>query len=470
MAFNSLHFLLFLPIVTALAWMLRRCAIARICFLLAASYYFYMSWNVWYAGLILGSTLLDYFAALGMGRSSYPLRRRALLVVSLAGNLGVLVLFKYHNFFMDNVAAVFGWHAAALHHRLLLPVGISFYTFQTLSYTIDVYRGRIEPTRSFLKFALFVSFFPQLVAGPIVRAADFLPQLDRAARYDDRAAEEGLRRILAGLIKKVCIADVLGLVLVDPVFADPARQSGASLLVGMYAYAFQIYYDFVGYSDVAIGAAAILGFSLPINFDRPFTATSMRDLWRRWHISLSSWLRDYLYIPLGGGRGTTLATARNLAIVMVLGGLWHGAAWGFVLWGALHGLLLGIGRWFQQVTGIDPDRSEQPSWARVLRMAFTFHLVAGCFLVFRAERFETLWTYLSAMLLWQPGPPQGSSVAWVALAVAMLWEWCPRGWVRAVAKAYLRLPAPAQACVVTACLLVFAVIGGAGTPFIYFQF
>ena len=473
MAFNSIHFLIFLPLVLAAYWTLRRNAGLRLLLLLIASYYFYMSWNWMYAGLILGSTVLDFVAAGAMHRATSPRGRRGWLAVSLAGNLGVLFVFKYFNFFAESFAQVFGWagvDVGRMQHSLLLPVGISFYTFQTLSYTIDVYRGRLEPTRSFLKFALFVSFFPQLVAGPIVRASHFLPQLEQTPRFDDRAAERGLGLILYGLFKKVCLADVLGSVLVDPAFADPSACSSWMLLVAMYAYVFQIYYDFSGYSDIAIGAARMLGFDLPINFNRPYLATSMRDFWRRWHISLSTWLRDYLYAPLGGGKGSTFKTMRNLAIVMVLGGLWHGAAWGFVAWGAIHGLLLVAGRVFHHFTGIDADRPDQPLSSRLARIAFTFNLWVLSMVVFRTVHFDALQAYWSSLLAFQPGPATVSTTAYAVLALAALVEWVPRRWAEQFARAYLYLPCPAQACVVTAALLLFAAVGGVSAPFIYFQF
>jgi alginate O-acetyltransferase complex protein AlgI len=474
MAFNSVHFLIFFPMVLGLAWALRGHRSLRVVFLLVASYYFYMSWNWMYAGLILGSTVLDYLVALRMEAARRPVPRRAWLILSLSGNLGVLFLFKYYNFFADSVAQAFGnagQTGGSYHLQLLLPVGISFYTFQTLSYTIDVFRGRLRATRNFLEFALFVSFFPQLVAGPIVRASHFLPQVARPARFNDSAAERGLGLIFLGLVKKVCLADMLGVALVDPIFADPGACSSATLLLGMYGYAFQIYYDFSGYSDIAIGAARMLGFELPINFDHPYRATSMRNFWRRWHISLSTWLRDYLYIPLGGSSKGTWKTARNLAVVMLLGGLWHGAAWTFVCWGALHGLLLGAGRIFHKLTGIDADRDGQPLPSRLLRIMVTFHLAAGCFVMFRTPDITAAGTYFHTMCFGsESGAVTLSSTAWVILLVAMLLEWGPRSWLQTVARTYLRLPSPVQAATLCGCLFLVAAAGGSGTPFIYFQF
>lgn len=479
MAFNSIHFLIFFPVVLTVYWSLRRNATLRIGFLLVSSYYFYMSWNVAYAALIFGSTVLDFFAAQAMASTGSARARRTWLIVSLTGNLGVLFVFKYYNFFIESVGATLAalglsatldLSSTLPNHSLLLPVGISFYTFQTLSYTIDVYRGAIQPSRSFVRFALFVSFFPQLVAGPIVRASTFLPQLEADPKFDDRRAQSGLGLMLMGLFKKVCIADVIGTTLVDPAFADPALRNSWVLWMAMYGYAFQIYYDFCGYSDMAIGAARMLGFDLPINFRRPYSATSVRDFWQRWHISLSTWLRDYLYVPLGGSRGSSLKVARNLAIVMILGGLWHGAAWGFLLWGALHGLLLVAGRIFYRVTGINADRSDQPTVARIARVIMTFHLVAFCLVLFRAPDFDTLSEFLRGLVSVQHFEGSVPTAAYLALAIAAAIEWMPRAPLASVASVLARLPSPMQACVVTASLLAVAAIAPANAPFIYFQF
>ena len=464
MAFHSVHFLVFFVVVLAAYWGLRRSALGRQLFLLAASYYFYMSWSVVYGVLMLGMTAVDFVVASRIAASRDQRARRAWLVVSLSSNLGMLFLFKYYNFFADNLAP------GLAHHSLILPLGISFFTFEALSYTIDVYRGAIAPTRSFLRFGLFISFFPRMVAGPIIRASHFLPQLEREPLFDDIRAEEGLGRIFLGLFKKLCIADVLAVTLVDPVFANPGVHGSATLLLAMYGYAFQIYYDFSGYSDIAIGAARMLGFELPINFDRPYNATSIRDFWRRWHISLSTWLRDYLYIPLGGGRGSAWKTARNLAIVMVLGGLWHGAAWTFVVWGAAHGLLLACGRRFHAATGIEADRASQPLGSRILRMMVTFHLVAAGFVIFRATDFSTAGAYFAGLLSGVTGPQPVPPAPCLVLLLAAVMEWGPRGAMGSVGRLYLRLPSPAKAGVMAGSLLIFSVVGGTGTPFIYFQF
>ncbi len=473
MSFNSVHFLLFFPIVLAIYWMLRRNALARLTFLLIASYYFYMSWNVAYAGLILGSTTLDFVVGLKMHGASSRRRRRAWLLASLIGNLGVLFVFKYYNFFTESITQAFGFFgsdATLTQHSLLLPVGISFYTFQTLSYTIDIYRGKLEPTRNFLKFALFVSFYPQLVAGPIVRATHFLPQLEREPRFDDHEAQQGLAQILIGLFKKVCIADLLGATIVDAAYADPSSAGSATLVIAMYAYAIQVYCDFSAYSDIAIGAARMLGFHLPVNFDRPLIASSISNFWRRWHISLSSWLRDYLYIPLGGGRCGAWKTTRNLAIVMILCGLWHGAAWGYVIFGFMHFVMLATGRAFRSITGIDPDRPDQPLASRILRGWLTLSGFTASLVFFRAPDLATVKAYLVALVSGTTSAVPLTPLAYAVLALAAVVVLAPRESIGWLSRAYVRLPSVGQAGLVTTCLLLFAAVGGSTASFIYFQF
>ncbi len=315
---------------------------ARKSFLLAASYYFYSCWDWRFLGLILASTLVDFLAGKKIYRAQDEKSKQRWLGLSLFANLGILAFFKYFNFFAHSLVQLLQGAGLEIGYstlNIVLPVGISFYTFQTLSYSIDIYRGRLKPTQSFLDFSLFVAFFPQLVAGPIVRASEFLPQLEEAPRRKPADFFEGLERFLVGLVKKVLIADIAAGV-VDPVFNDPTLFSGAACAAGALAFTIQIYFDFSGYSDMAIGLAGMLGFRLPANFRLPYLSTSMTDFWRRWHISLSSWFRDYLYIPLGGNRRGTFLTYRNLAVTFLLTGLWHGANWTFVAFGLWNGLLL----------------------------------------------------------------------------------------------------------------------------------
>ena len=330
--------------------------LGRVVILFVASSLFYHAWASAMPGpyryllaLLLGTIVLDYYLGLWIERAEAPGRRKALVIVSLCSNLGILVFFKYADFFTHDVLQlhVQRWH-------LILPAGISFHTFQSLSYTIDVYRKQLRATRSVVQFATFVLFFPQLVAGPIVRAQDLLPQLDALPALELEAATAGLFRIVVGLFKKIALADTLALALVDRVFEAPERFSAVEVIAGVYAYALQIYLDFSAYSDIAIGSAQVLGFTLPENFRTPYRSANLQEFWRRWHISLSTWLRDYLYITLGGSKGAPWRTYVNLIVTMVLGGLWHGASWAFIVWGALHGAGLAVTRYFQRSTEGDP--------------------------------------------------------------------------------------------------------------------
>jgi len=341
MLFNSLQFALFYIALFALyVWLPRR---KQNVLLLIGSYYFYGCWDYRFLSLILLSTVIDFVCGAQIDRHRSPSLRKLFLIISITANLSILAIFKYFDFFLNSLGHLtlqLMGHDISWRMGIILPVGISFYTFQTMSYTIDIYRGTLKPTRSFLNFATFVAFFPQLVAGPIERAANLLPQFahDRVLRWE--RMRSGLWLIGWGLFKKAVIADNLA-ILVDRVFnGNISSFQGPEILLAVYAFAFQIYCDFSGYSDMARGLARCLGFDLMLNFRNPYFAISPSDFWKRWHISLSSWLRDYLYIPLGGNRYGTKLMYRNLLITMVLGGIWHGAAWTFAVWGVFHGLLL----------------------------------------------------------------------------------------------------------------------------------
>ena len=330
--------------------------LGRVIMLFVASSLFYHAWAAAMPGpyryllaLLLGTIALDYYLGLWIERTEDPWLRKALVIVSLCSNLGILVFFKYTNFFTQDIANEYlGTDIPALH--LILPAGISFHTFQSLSYTIDVYRREIKATKSVITFATFVLFFPQLVAGPIVRAHELLPQLENPPPLELQRATNGLFRIVVGLFKKVALADALALSIVDRVFEAPERYSSVEVLAGVYGYALQIYLDFSAYSDIAIGSAMVLGFTIPENFRTPYRSANLQEFWRRWHISLSTWLRDYLYIALGGSRGAEWRTYVNLSLTMLLGGLWHGASFAFIVWGALHGFGLAVTRYFQRST------------------------------------------------------------------------------------------------------------------------
>ncbi len=388
MLFTSLEYALFLPLVFALYWTLP--IPARKPLLLAASFVFYAAWDWRFLGLILFSTAVDWLCGRTMPKVSRP-KARLLLWLSLTCNLGVLGFFKFFNFFADSLRELLGWGAPST-LNIILPVGISFFTFQSMSYTLDIYRGKQKPA-PVLDVFLFVAFFPQLVAGPIVRAVEFLPQLAPLPRFSMTNLYLGSSLFVRGLCKKLLFADSLAR-FSDPVFAAPAAYSPVENLLALYAFAFQIYFDFSAYTDMARGSAKTLGFDFPENFRLPYLAHSIRDFWRRWHITLSTWLRDYLYVSLGGNRGNILRICRNLLITMVLGGLWHGAAWTFLVWGLLHGAALAAERLWSARKALGADVPVRPLGApgqafpivkRTVSILAVFHFVCLGWAIFRAQ-------------------------------------------------------------------------------------
>jgi len=462
MLFNSLEFALFLPI-TLLVYhgvIPRRFWRARKGFLVVASYLFYMSWNPFFGLLLLGSTLIDFTMGLLLERTSSLAARRMLLLVSLAFNLGMLGYFKYGSFVATNVYELLG-RADPPPWDILLPVGISFYTFESLAYTINVYRGE-RASRSLLDFSLFLSFFPHLVAGPIVRPRAFLPQCDAPAVIPGHDVELALARIAQGFLKKVLLADVLGQY-VDAVWKDLPYYPGLNVLLAFYAYAFQIYFDFSGYTDIALGVSKLFGFTLPENFDRPYLARNAREFWQRWHMSLSTWLRDYLYISLGGNRISQRRTYVNLFLTMVLGGLWHGAAWTFVLWGAYHGALLVVHRLREERGG-----SATPRFGPVLAQIGTFHLVVLGWVLFRAPSLGDAIAALGRLAV--PGwtTTRAASEALILVIVAVLLHHAPRA--ADVQARFVRMSPVAQGVLYAAATVVAFFIAPASERFIYFQF
>ncbi|MFO0625365.1 MAG: MBOAT family protein [Polyangiales bacterium] len=421
-------------------------------------------------GLILGTIVLDYFLARAIDARTAPGPRRVMLVVSLVANLGVLAVFKYADFFGENLAALVratGRDVRWTPWRLILPAGISFHTFQSLSYTVDVYRRRLRPTASLAGFATFVLFFPQLVAGPIVRAEQFLPQIADPPAVDPRRALEGLWRVALGVAKKLCLADTLAVTLVDRVFAAPTHFSSAENLLAIYGYALQIYLDFSAYSDIAVGAAAMLGFELPENFRAPYLAADLADFWRRWHISLSTWLRDYLYVPLGGNREGAARTYRNLLLTMLLGGLWHGAAWTFLAWGALHGVGLAVTRAFQRSRG-----AAAPSRARrVVATALTVQYVCVAWVFFRATSFAHAREVFARVVegTWDTANvPRAFALAAVIAAVGHA---VPLAWEARVRDRFVAAPWWLRAAaLVGVAAAVRHLARPTAVPFIYFQF
>jgi len=465
MLFDSPAFALFLPLMLLLYWGLK--GDARRWALLLGSYFFYGWWDWRFCGLLGLSTVVDFLCAAAIGRSTQAASRKRILCISVVMNLGLLATFKYFNFFRDSAAAMLstlGLHADLPVLNLVLPAGISFYTFQTMSYVIDVYRGEhSEP--SLLNFALFVSCFPQLVAGPIVRARDFLPQLQSDRCFDEVDISSGVYRLFRGLFKKMVVADSLGLY-VDVVFANPTAYSGVGAWIGLYAYAFQIYMDFSGYTDIAIGAGRLLGLRLAENFDSPYLAVSPSDFWRRWHITLSTWLRDYLYIPLGGSRQSTGRTMRNLMITMTLGGLWHGAAWTFVAWGVYHGLLL-VGERVLWGPRRRTTAAQSGLGVHVLSVVAMFHLTCLGWLLFRSPNWQTVLAMLRAMTDFSAGETHGMRIA-VVVALCTIAQAVPL--IRTLPQRFARIPAFAQGALAGACMWSLLLLSPEGKPFIYFQF
>jgi alginate O-acetyltransferase complex protein AlgI len=405
--FDSLAYLLLL-LATAIAFFHLR-ARARMWLLIAASLIFYAAWSIPFTGLIVLSAVLDYGASLGIHRSRTPWRRRAFLMLSLLGNLGLLGYFKYANFFLENLHALLGDGAATDTLAIVLPPGISFYTFQTISYTIDVYRRQLSPTRAFDRMFLFVTFFPQLVAGPIERAGHLMTQFEVAIRQRFRVDNlvDGGRMIIFGLAKKVLLADSCAK-LAEPVYANPGAFDGWSLLVGTYAFTLQIYFDFSAYSEIARGSARIFGIDLMRNFDQPYLSGNPSEFWRRWHISLSTWIRDYVYLPLGGNRGSRPRALFNLVLTMFLSGLWHGAAWTFVLWGLYHGVLLLFDVLLRRGDRVRRSLAFVPApWRAAAGWLLTFHLVVAGWILFRASSVRDAWTVFVGIL----GAPWGDAAA-----------------------------------------------------------
>lgn len=476
MLFNSLLYLLFLATAGTVSWSLVRWQAYRFAFLLAASCLFYMAWNPLFIFLILGSTCWDFTVArlIESTPDEQKAKRRLLLLASVGMNLALLCYFKYLNFFVQSVAGAlrllhFDAHIALL--DIVLPVGISFYTFQTMSYCIDVYRREIPAEKSLLRFALFSTFFPQLVAGPIVRAHKFLPQLHRTPTLDSDDVSEGLFRIARGLFKKVVVADFLAINLVDRVFSQPHIFSSVEILIGLYAYTMQIYCDFSGYTDVAIGSARLLGYRLPENFMRPYRAKTVAEFWRKWHMTLSTWLRHYVFFPLGGSRGTMWQTHRNTMITLVLIGLWHGANWTFVIYGALHALAIIVNRTLHRARPKDFDEGNQP-WHQVLwKVVLTFHFIVLARILFRAHSVG------AAGEMWHALWSQGSGIAnisrgtWTILLISYAVHFSTPGLVDRLRSRFVALPAYAQG---VALALVATGMGAVAetdvVPFIYFQF
>ncbi|MCF8266812.1 MAG: MBOAT family protein [Ignavibacteriales bacterium] len=467
--FNSSFFLFFFFFCVLFYQFVVNHKRARVLFLMTLSLYFYYKSSGFYFVLVIISSIIDFVAAKWIVATEVQTKKKSLLILSLATNLGLLGYFKYTNFFIDTLASA---NIAQLDfYDIFLPVGISFFTFQSMSYTIDVYRGKLDAEKSFFDFLFFVSFFPQLVAGPIVRASDFLPQIHKKIIVSKADIGRAVFLIAAGLIKKAIIADYISVNFVDRVFEWPGRYTGFENLMALYGYALQIYCDFSGYSDMAIGLALLIGFKLPINFNSPYQAASITEFWRRWHISLSSWLKDYLYITLGGNRNGKFRQYVNLAVTMLLGGLWHGANWKFVVWGGIHGLVLAIEKFLNFPAWVGKNKI-----TRIIGILITFHIANLCWIFFRADSFETgmiminqILFFFNGSILWQF--LQGYPYVTLLIIVGFVLHFMPPSTEARMEKIVTSMPLVVQAIYLVAIVWLVAQVKTAGIhPFIYFQF
>lgn len=469
MLFNSVQFALFLPLVLLIYWSVcARRLKRRNAFILVASYLFYGLWDWRFLSLIIISSLSDYSIALWLAKTTKDHQRKILLACSVAVNIGILFTFKYFGFFVDSLVGLLGVMGISGHistFQLVLPVGISFYTFQTLGYTIDVYRKKLEPEQSAVTFLAFVSFFPQLVAGPIERASNLLPQFKKLPKVNGNMVRSGLRLMLWGLFKKVVIADQLA-PMVDDVFAQSTTASSLTLALGALYFAIQIYCDFSGYSDIAIGCARLFGFRLLRNFNFPYFSKSVPEFWKRWHISLSTWFRDYVYLPLGGNRGSKLFQLRNVLITFGLSGLWHGANWTFVVWGLLNGLYF-IPRIFGQHIQLPRHVSLLKSWAT---LPAVFAITCLTWVFFRASSLEQALHFITGLLSFDVQLPakqllKGLPLVFFILAAEYLWQTLekPLQW-------FMRIPMSLRWATYLLCCITISRFMLVDRSFIYFQF
>ena len=487
MLFNSIDFVIFLPMVFSLYWFVTNKSLTlQNSLIVAASYFFYGWWDWRFLSLIVFSTVVDYTVGQQLRRSDNQRKRKLLLWISIVVNLGFLGFFKYYNFFLDNFITAFSFFGQKIQGNslnIILPVGISFYTFQTMSYTIDVYRRKLEPTNDFIAFSAFVSFFPQLVAGPIERASNLLPQFYSKRTFDYSKAVDGMRQILWGLIKKVVIADNCA-EYANIIFNNSTEYSGSTLVLGAIFFTFQIYGDFSGYSDIAIGTSRLFGFNLMQNFAFPYFSRDIAEFWRRWHISLSTWFRDYLYIPIGGSRGNTLMRIRNTFIIFIVSGFWHGANWTFIIWGALNAV------YFLPLLLTNNNRNNLvtvaqgklfPSIKELSFMLLTFGLTVFAWIFFRAENVSHALSYISnifnSSLFSFPYliEPESNDLVFPAKLILVIFiftliEWFGRTEQFAIANLKIYKYSILRYSFYFLLITFLFVMGGSIEQFIYFQF
>lgn len=470
MLFPTAEFAIFFFLVFFISWQLK--GKPRKLFLTLASYFFYGYWDWRFTLLLASCSIGNYFFGMLLKKWEDPGRRKTVVALSVVFNLTVLIFFKYFDFFtasFNNLFLSFGTEAQLPILGIILPVGISFFTFQAMSYVIDVYRKEIPPTESLPDLLLYISFFPQLVAGPIVRAKDFLPQLAKKPSMKNIEADRAFMLIVSGIFKKVIIANYLATLFVDQVFESPMDFNSLEVLFGVYGYAVQIYCDFSAYSDIAIGIAILLGYQFPRNFNQPYRAASIREFWRRWHISLSTWLRDYLYIPLGGSKKGSLLTYRNLMITMLLGGLWHGAAWNFFFWGLLHGAGLALER---VVFGSGPGSAQHGHpIVKAVSIAFTFHFVCLSWIFFRSGNFQITMEYFTAFANFETPLTILTPFVAVLIFIGMAIHFIPPKMGEKVRGLFRESPLAFQGAFLSLFLILMGAMSPDGVaPFIYFQF
>lgn len=481
MLFNSLEFGIFLPVVFILYWSLSKAGVkVQNLLLLCASYYFYACWDWRFLSLIIFSTLTDYLVGRCLSKTKDQLERRLFLLVSITVNIGFLAFFKYFNFFSESFSKAFTFIGMPIVDPalldIILPVGISFYTFQTLSYSIDVYRYKVEPTRDIIAFFAFVSFFPQLVAGPIERATNLLPQFLSKRHFDYDIAVDGIRQILWGLFKKVVIADTCA-IYVNDIFGNYGDYSGSTLMAGAFFFSIQIYGDFSGYSDIAIGTSRLFGFNLMRNFAYPYFSRDIAEFWRRWHISLSSWFRDYVYIPMGGSRGNAWNKVRNTLVIFILCGFWHGANWTFMLWGALNALFF-LPLILRNKNRVNLDIVAQgkllPNAKEIYQIVSTFILTMFAWIFFRSVSIYEAFGYVNGILSWSffSVPEVGSIYFVVILVLFILVEWVQRDKLHAFQFSGISIRSRCFRWVAYLLLISFIYYSGNwdNQAFIYFQF
>lgn len=482
MLFNSIDFTVFLPIVFLLYWLLANKNLRlQNALIVLASYVFYGWWDWRFLSLILFSTLVDFTIGRKLKNEGSKTKRKILLWTSIFVNIGFLGFFKYANFFLDNFKSAFSFFGSAITTNslsIILPVGISFYTFQTLSYTIDVYKRKLAPTNDFIVFSAFVSFFPQLVAGPIERATNLLPQFYKKRTFEGSKAVDGMRQILWGLFKKMVIADSCA-ELANHIFNNSAEMNGSSLVLGAIFFTFQIYGDFSGYSDIAIGTSRLFGFNLMQNFKFPYFSRDIAAFWRRWHISLSTWFRDYLYIPLGGSRGGTWMKVRNTFAIFIVSGFWHGANWTFIVWGILHAIYflpLLLTNKNRKNLEIVAQGNTLPTAKEFLQILFTFSLTVFAWIIFRAKDMTHAFSYISGIFssslfeIPQLSDPKGAMITMLLIFIFICIEWQGRESQYALEHLGLKWKRPLRHAMYYTIIIALIWFSGKEQQFIYFQF